>query len=290
MSGNSERFREMENACRNAVRGVRGFLSGLYYPDEILDWDPKSRLSSFLSMERDNHRVSFFDFLKTRDDIYARMSDCGNCGLRTVAELDDIIGRLLRDRLDTYGANGALVDYLQRFQKGQIPSRSILDELAGLENLQPVDRRFIDADSGQGQTTFEIISAILPELNDRHRDILKRRYGFDGPVETLGEIGADYEVSRERIRQIENIAIGRLTKKEVTKSLASALVREGMVDRFFANHRIISRSEMKTTRRTLKAWECLAIDIAHGGTEVFLDTHVLRVDAGWGSGKKPGPD
>ncbi len=45
-------------------------------------------------------------------------------------------------------------------------------------------------------------------LQIRARDavILKRWLGWDGPAETLEEIGLDLQVSRERIRQLRNRA------------------------------------------------------------------------------------
>ena len=49
--------------------------------------------------------------------------------------------------------------------------------------------------------------------NDRLADIIKRRFGFGGVEETLEEIGRDYGVTRERIRQLEAQALKKLKKK-----------------------------------------------------------------------------
>lgn len=50
----------------------------------------------------------------------------------------------------------------------------------------------------------ELLSSVL---DDRARDILERRNGYDGGVvRTLDELGQDYNVTRERIRQIEGKA------------------------------------------------------------------------------------
>jgi len=55
---------------------------------------------------------------------------------------------------------------------------------------------------------------ILDQLSQRERDILILRYGLDsdGNKKTLEEIGSLYNVSRERIRQIESRAISKLKK------------------------------------------------------------------------------
>jgi RNA polymerase primary sigma factor len=49
----------------------------------------------------------------------------------------------------------------------------------------------------------ESLGAALAVLGERERRMLERRYGFDSKGEaTLAEIGAEFDVSRERARQI----------------------------------------------------------------------------------------
>ena len=40
-------------------------------------------------------------------------------------------------------------------------------------------------------------------LKPREQEVIKMRFGFDGPVMTLEEIGAEFNITRERVRQIE---------------------------------------------------------------------------------------
>lgn len=55
------------------------------------------------------------------------------------------------------------------------------------------------------------VAAALTELTDREARVLALRFGLDDGVErTLEEIGRIYGVTRERIRQIESKALGRL--------------------------------------------------------------------------------
>lgn len=69
------------------------------------------------------------------------------------------------------------------------------------------------------------IKSILDLLSPKERDVLILRYGLDssGEKRTLDEIGTQYGVSRERIRQIENRAIAKLKKlcrnKQLTVNL-----------------------------------------------------------------------
>ena len=78
-----------------------------------------------------------------------------------------------------------------------------------------VDKSTITPD---GKVTHENllqdIRQILNQLSQKERDVLILRYGLDnnGMKKTLDEIGSQYGVSRERIRQIENRAISKLKK------------------------------------------------------------------------------
>ncbi|MDD3436309.1 MAG: sigma-70 family RNA polymerase sigma factor [Candidatus Gastranaerophilales bacterium] len=78
-----------------------------------------------------------------------------------------------------------------------------------------VDESTITPDSRVSQENlFEDIRKMLGQLSPKERDVLILRYGLDnnGTKKTLDEIGTQYGVSRERIRQIENRAISKLKK------------------------------------------------------------------------------
>ncbi|HYU19047.1 MAG TPA: sigma-70 family RNA polymerase sigma factor [Chloroflexota bacterium] len=55
------------------------------------------------------------------------------------------------------------------------------------------------------------VESALMELNPRERQVLRMRFGLeDGRDRTLGEIGEELGVSRERVRQIESEALAKL--------------------------------------------------------------------------------
>jgi len=47
-------------------------------------------------------------------------------------------------------------------------------------------------------------------LDDREAKIVKMRYGIDGPRYTLEQVGEEFNVTRERVRQIEQKVIQKL--------------------------------------------------------------------------------
>ena len=56
----------------------------------------------------------------------------------------------------------------------------------------------------------ETMEKLLLRLSPREQEVIRRRYGLDGEPETLEMIGKALNITRERVRQIENKAIRRL--------------------------------------------------------------------------------
>jgi RNA polymerase primary sigma factor len=68
------------------------------------------------------------------------------------------------------------------------------------------------------------IDTAMETLNYREREILRLRYGLaDGYTYTLEEVGKIFQVTRERVRQIESKAVRKLQQPYRAKSLASFL-------------------------------------------------------------------
>ena len=74
------------------------------------------------------------------------------------------------------------------------------------------DEKMTPPDAAAGQQLLkETVGAVLDSLLPREREVLQLRFGLgDGRARTLEEVGRDFNVTRERIRQIEAKALRQL--------------------------------------------------------------------------------
>ena len=74
----------------------------------------------------------------------------------------------------------------------------------------------------EAQTPFELlrdknllgeVEGLLEVLDPRERKIISQRFGLDGgKPKTLEDVGKDFRITRERIRQLQNIALAKLRR------------------------------------------------------------------------------
>lgn len=75
-------------------------------------------------------------------------------------------------------------------------------------------------DSAADQLLKEQVQQVLGSLSEREQKILRMRFGLDdGKSHTLEEVGQEFSVTRERIRQIEAKALAKLRKHKDVKKL-----------------------------------------------------------------------
>ena len=119
-------------------------------------------------------------------------------------------------------AAGLSAEEVQQVTDIQVRSVS-LDDLTGDEMVslseyltsseQSADNEAIHNDLGQD------LRGALATLPMREAQVLRWHYGVDSEVHTLQEIGARLNVSRERVRQLEQQAIRRILESETAKRL-----------------------------------------------------------------------
>ncbi len=80
------------------------------------------------------------------------------------------------------------------------------------------------AEAAAQELLKEHVEDALQQLSERERAVLKMRFGLiDGRDRTLGEIGEELGVSRERVRQIEAEALAKLRQPKLRQKLREYL-------------------------------------------------------------------
>lgn len=75
-------------------------------------------------------------------------------------------------------------------------------------------------ESAANQLLKEQVQGVLSTLSEREQKIIKMRFGLEnGKSHTLEEVGQEFAVTRERIRQIEAKALAKLRKHKDAKKL-----------------------------------------------------------------------
>lgn len=91
------------------------------------------------------------------------------------------------------------------------PRTRISNTTATSERRSRVALKPVKNGSGLPYKPLEVVKVALTYLSDRDADVIARRNGLrTGEKQTLEEIGRMYQLTRERIRQIENSVINRL--------------------------------------------------------------------------------
>ena len=71
------------------------------------------------------------------------------------------------------------------------------------------------------------VEEALGELSDREQEVVRMRFGLDdGQARTLEEVGKEFGVTRERIRQIEAKTLAKLRHPQRSQRLKEFLEEE----------------------------------------------------------------
>ncbi len=93
-----------------------------------------------------------------------------------------------------------------------------------LGDFIPDDKALAPADAASHQMLREQVDDVLDTLTERERKVVELRFGLDtGRSRTLEEVGKEFGVTRERIRQIEAKALRKLRHPSRSKKLKDYL-------------------------------------------------------------------
>ena len=117
------------------------------------------------------------------------------------------------------------VDYVMRIRQDIASLDATIgkegdDEDSVLGDFVEDEERDSPEDAAAHQILKEQLAEIIKELSDREQKIIKMRFGVGGGrPHTLEEVGNEFAVTRERIRQIEAKALSKMRKNTNTKKL-----------------------------------------------------------------------
>ena len=98
------------------------------------------------------------------------------------------------------------------------------EENSHLGDFVPDEEIHTPVDAASNMVLREQLERVLSSLSEREREVLKLRFGLeDGYSRTLEEVGHIFEVTRERIRQIEAKALKKLRHPSRNKRLRDYL-------------------------------------------------------------------
>ena len=116
---------------------------------------------------------------------------------------------------DTMKVSGRHISVDAPFVEGE--DNSLLDVMVN-DDSPNADRALINESLSK-----EIERVLAHTLSDRERDIVKKFFGIGVPEMTLEEIGDEFGLTRERVRQIKEKAIRKLRPTSKSKLLKSFL-------------------------------------------------------------------
>lgn len=87
------------------------------------------------------------------------------------------------------------------------------DESNNFAEVVQDENAFTPYEELEDKTVTRMLQEMIKTLDPREATILRYRFGLDGgPEKTLEEVGQKFGVTRERVRQIQNIALSKLRK------------------------------------------------------------------------------
>ena len=171
-------------------------------------------------------RQSIFNYLTDRSRLVRIPSDKVYDMIRLVRCKDSLLQQLGRTPQVSELADAMLLrtDQVQVLQELPVSGCSLNEPSDTDDSTFELDTLADESESSEdAMATHECsehLHEALSELDSRERDVLLRYYGFDGQdPETLQAIGQDWGITRERVRQLRERALGKIRRSSYSEQL-----------------------------------------------------------------------
>jgi RNA polymerase sigma factor (sigma-70 family) len=125
--------------------------------------------------------------------------------------------------IEELGLDSTQSDDLRRSLSAEVSTQALVGRTENLtveETLAQEDRDEVIGAIDE-RVVHRCIQSIIPTLTEREQRVIEARFGLRGDApRSLNDIGSEFGLSRERIRQIEHNALKQLRENEMAQSIA----------------------------------------------------------------------
>ena len=223
--------------------------------------------------------ILFRDWSSVRQDLRRQK----NMGSKSVDELQELCLNFIEECLSL---NGIPDTESRKIAHSILKQEKLAKELSdiavtALSDATPMSADVLVEDDVQRPEVFA--ERLLVLLDERSRDVVHRRFGFmDSGAETLEQIAQTYDVTRERIRQLESKALRKLQVVGKSLPLRAALLDYGndLWSRLAGAKGFVSQIDTTSASQVPASFKLL-LSVCEWQLENWLDEHARKWGSGW---------